>query len=231
MAQAVTQQFSDRIGGIDSQLLAAREVEQAKRQKRQGEEEGTATTASFSAAESGPVARYVSGSARGAQKSVREQAQQRARILQKTAAKKGTAAAVNMGSRWALRASWLSATTVVGFVIGLFYINVHIFLRWVLGEEYFCKLGDEWGGAELKKMTGGAGAFASRGLGLVEVMGILIVDAIVISALLMLVTFIVLIVTLLGNGFVGAIWGAVKGIFTLGFYALSGLILLFGGGS
>jgi hypothetical protein len=43
-----------------------------------------------------------------------------------------------------LRAAWMSEGTIVGFLLGLAYINLHVFLRLVLGPRMFCRLGDEW---------------------------------------------------------------------------------------
>ena len=41
-----------------------------------------------------------------------------------------------------LRRAWLNLVTSWGLT--LLYIDIHVFLRWVFGERFFCKLGHEW---------------------------------------------------------------------------------------
>ncbi|NTW22298.1 hypothetical protein HGA34_01985 [Candidatus Falkowbacteria bacterium] len=78
-----------------------------------------------------------------------------------------------------LRAAWMSEGTIVGFLLGLVYINIHVFLRMVLGPNMFCKLGEEW---SLGK-TGTAGKTASTGLFLVEAMQLILFDLLILAIL------------------------------------------------
>ena len=56
--------------------------------------------------------------------------------LSQTPMRKGTSAM--------LRQAWMSLAGIVSFPLALIWINIHAFLRMVVGEKFFCKLGDEW---------------------------------------------------------------------------------------
>ena len=80
---------------------------------------------------------------------LREQVQQNRR--QTAAAAVGEVSGSNlatasMASSYLLRASWESLLATAGWsMIGaFFYLNLHVFLHFVLGEDKFCKLGAEW---------------------------------------------------------------------------------------
>ncbi|MFH1662105.1 MAG: hypothetical protein ABIA02_03345 [Candidatus Falkowbacteria bacterium] len=148
------------------------------------------------------------------QKSLRERvasARQAMNLKQKAKdkiAKKITTPA-RMGTSWLLRSAWMSTTTVLGFIfIGLPYINLHVFGGMVLGEKFFCKLGDEWKPA-YKDI---AGAFGQMGkaVGVFEILGLVMLDIavlIIISVNLMLIMIIA--------SFLGAegLWDKLKWIY------------------
>ncbi len=52
------------------------------------------------------------------------------------------AKAVNQGTSEMLKQSWLNLIPSWG--TSLIWINIHVFLRQILGPKLFCKLGDEW---------------------------------------------------------------------------------------
>jgi len=83
-------------------------------------------------------------------------------------------APVRMGTNYALRWAWL--TLIPSFGLTLIYINMHVFLRWVVGEKLFCKLGDEWIPKQIQAFGGEAGKMGGRTIGIVEVMGLLFLD-------------------------------------------------------
>lgn len=57
-----------------------------------------------------------------------------------------------------LRSSWLSITSVLGFIfIGLPYINIHAFFLHQLFPKIFCNLGEEWVPKQLKQVAGELG--------------------------------------------------------------------------
>ena len=77
------------------------------------------------------------------------------------------------GTSWLLKAAWLNL--IDSFGLTLIYINMHVFLRHVFPDA-FCKLGEEW----KPKMVGGHSAtnVAGTAFGIVEIMGLLILDLI-----------------------------------------------------
>lgn len=126
------------------------------------------------------------------------------------------AAPAKQGTSWLLKASWLNL--IDSFGLTLIYINLHVFGHWVLGDKFFCKLGEEWapklaatGGKEIAKSFGTAGKIA----GIIEIMGLLLLDLAVLLIIFMNLALIVIIVSFMGGaGWEGAklIWELVKGL-------------------
>jgi len=52
------------------------------------------------------------------------------------------ARAINNATNKLLQAAWKSL--IESFGLTLIWINIHVFLGYVFGNEYFCKLGNEW---------------------------------------------------------------------------------------
>jgi len=112
---------------------------------------------------------------------VRKQ-QAQAKKLAESKLKSGSEAAstgVKFATARLLRAAWMSEGTIVGFILGLAYINLHVFLRMVLGPSMFCKLGEEW---SLGK-AGAVGKTASMGAFWVEAMQLILFDMLILSVL------------------------------------------------
>jgi len=61
----------------------------------------------------------------------------------------------------------------------LIYINIHVFLRFVLGEKLFCKLGQEWAPKQLKAVIGEAGEMGGKAIGMGEVILLIFLDILV----------------------------------------------------
>ncbi len=132
------------------------------------------------------------------------------------------------GTSWLLKAAWLNL--IDSFGLTLIYINLQVFLRWVLGDKFFCKLGEEWapklaqtGGKEIAKSFGGAGKIA----GIIEIMGLLVLDLAVLFIILGALGLIVMIVSFWDMGFwdkILTIWNAIG---MLGWGAVKALIDLF----
>lgn len=106
-------------------------------------------------------------------------------------------APIGMGTARLLQMAWGSIFSVVGFIfLGLPYINIHVFCRFVFGEKLFCKLGDEWmltkGAA---KIGGEATETAGRGIGMAEWIIFIISDIIVLVILGAFAFLIIMIVT------------------------------------
>jgi len=87
-----------------------------------------------------------------------------------------------------LRQAWLYLIPSYGLT--LFWINIHAFLNKVLGNKFFCKLGEEWVPKEVKKKIGEAGKTTSKGLGLLEAGLLGLLDTIVIGAVILIVALI-----------------------------------------
>jgi hypothetical protein len=107
------------------------------------------------------------------------------------------------GTDFLLRQSWYNI--IDSFGATLIWINCHIFLRFVVGEDYFKKLGHEWetmGAAKLETAVAGAEAkealrLAGDRIGLGETMLVILLDLIVLFALLWFFVQVVLVVALI----------------------------------
>ena len=109
-------------------------------------------------------------------------------------------APVKRGTNWLLKQAWLSIGTVFGFIfIGLPYINLHVFGKAVLGEKFFCKLGDEWKPAY--KDVAGAFGQMGRAIGIVEVMALLVLDLAAFLGVIALIAVLVIVIDLMTGVF------------------------------
>jgi len=121
-----------------------------------------------------------------------------------------------------LKYAWLNL--VSSFGLTLIYINAHVFLRQIFPDA-FCKLGDEW---IPKKVAGeSASNVAGTAFGIVEIIGLLLLDILVFYLLFQALAWIVLIVGFWDEGFLkGAlkIWEVIK---SLGWDGMGDLIKLF----
>ena len=134
-------------------------------------------------------------------------------------------APVRMGTNWLLKEAWWNLISSWGLT--LIYINIHVFLRLVLGEKFFCKLGDEWIPKKIKAVGGDAGKMGCKAIGIIEVIGLLLLDAVVFFLILVILGLISMIMSWLGKGFWSFIWGIVKAIYNLGWDGVSALVYLF----
>lgn len=102
------------------------------------------------------------------------------------------AAPIQQGTSKLLQQSWLNLIDSYGLT--LIWINVHVFLRWTVGEKYFCKLGREWlgggkmGGASAAKGAGQSSnlilGLPAAGLGLLEAGVLAMLDFILLMLIL-----------------------------------------------
>ena len=97
-------------------------------------------------------------------------------------------APVRLATDWALRASWLNI--IDSFGLTLIYINIHVFFRFILGTDFFCKLGDEWASGSLTNLAGEGlekevmqkdVAKAGAATGVVEALLLMVVDLILLT--------------------------------------------------
>jgi len=106
-------------------------------------------------------------------------------------------APVRLGTDMALRTAWINIIYSGG--LSLIWVNIHVFFRFVLGTDFFCKLGREWVSGpgktgEIAKGAGKLGSFvvtnATSAVGIVESMILVFVDVLVISFILIIVSLI-----------------------------------------
>ncbi len=140
-----------------------------------------------------------------------------------------TEAAARQGTGILLKMAWLNLITTFG--LSLIYINIHVFLRWVLGDNFFCKLGDEWVPKQVKAMAGEAGKLSGQAIGIVEIMVLILLDFIMGVIILGILAFIIMIVTWMSEfdeaGFLKKGWMAVKALWGLGWGGVKALMDLF----
>lgn len=89
--------------------------------------------------------------------------------------------ATGTGLRWA----WTVLIPSCG--LSLVYINMHAFLRWVFPSA-FCKLGDEWVPKQIAGENSAANV-AGTAFGIVEIMGLMLIDILVFFIILTFLSF------------------------------------------
>jgi len=124
-----------------------------------------------------------------------------------------------------LRWSWF--TLIPSWGLTLVLINLHVFLGKVLGNQFFCKLGNEWIPKEVQELGGEAGEVAGKIIGTVEVMLLLFLDLLALFIIGAVLAFIVMIVNFMGASFwqkLAITWNA---FMDLGWTGIKALIDLF----
>lgn len=123
---------------------------------------------------------------------------------------------VNQASKKALRWAWFSLIPSWG--LSLLWINIHVFLKMIFGEKMFCKLGDEWAPKIVGTGEHSAKNVAGTAFGIVEIMGLLMLDLVLLFFVLTVVSFVVMIM-----GWIKPL----EAITQLGWNAISVLKILF----
>jgi len=198
------------MANIDERLLAAskadkqRQEEMSYRDQLRQEKLGSADKDRQADGESGSLRQRV-------------QAARQALNLKEQAKKKleeKVAAPARAGASRVLRGAWKIMFSVVGFLPGLLYVNLHVFLRFVLGDKLFCKLGQEWLPKQISSVSGAPGEMAGKTIGIVEVMALLLLDLVLFLSILSIITIIVwiadsLVVKILATG--AEVWEWISG--------------------
>jgi len=133
--------------------------------------------------------------------------------------KTGGGFGMKKGTDSLLRRAWQLIPTTFGLAapFAILYINIHVFLRFVLGKRFFCKLGDEWSSGAMGAVAGEAGKKAGKMAGIAEAIGLLMIDLILLCVVLAVFTLICLMFKMLTNplDFISAIigwaWDSIKG--------------------
>ena len=87
-----------------------------------------------------------------------------------------------------LRGSWFLLPTLFGSLVAIPYINLHIMGRFAFGEQYFCKLGNEWRSGFFSKDKITPESWY-RAIGMLEIFAILVFDLIFIVGVLLILGF------------------------------------------
>ncbi len=129
------------------------------------------------------------------------------------------------GTNSLLRFWW--ATLIPSWGLSLIGINIHVFLRFVLGERLFCKLGEEWLPKKVSGMAGDAGKATSQGIGIIEVMVLIFLNLLALFIVLSVLVLFSMVVSFMGAGLwdkIKWIWDAIE---TLGWGAVLAIKKLF----
>lgn len=129
------------------------------------------------------------------------------------------------GTSSALRWAWY--TLIPSFGLSLIYINIHVFLRMVFGEKLFCKLGEEWIPREISAVGGEAGKSLSKSIGIIEAMGVLMLDLFAFFILLGVSAFLVMVVDFMQASWYEKAIQIIGGITKLGWTGIKSLFELF----
>ncbi|MEK7202765.1 MAG: hypothetical protein AAB653_00400 [Patescibacteria group bacterium] len=90
------------------------------------------------------------------------------------------------GTNELLKQAWLNL--INSFGLTLIWINIHVFLRWVLGDKLFCKLGEEWLPKQISQVVGKKDEkMSGQAIRLVEVMALILLDLLVLICLIIIV--------------------------------------------
>lgn len=129
----------------------------------------------------------------------------------------------------ALKQCWESIlyTGGISIIFSWVWIHIHVFLHWVLGDKLFCSLGGEWIPPQVAQASGEAAEKASKGLWLIEVVAVLIVDFIILAVILGALALIVMIVDFMQASWYEKIWLFIGGLTKLGWSGISALYNLF----
>jgi len=139
--------------------------------------------------------------------------------------KEKIAAPVKQGTSWLLKAAWLNL--IDSFGLTLIYINLHVFLRWVLSDKLFCKLGEEWLPKQITLVAGEAGELAKKPVGLAEAALLFLLDLIALFIILGALGLIVMIIDFWEADWVDKTFYFIGGLTKLGWSGIVALYNLF----
>lgn len=167
------------ISSVIDEHYASKMIREEKAQAgKEGAEQAEKSAGSF---------RHMLAMARNS-RNKKEQAKEAAKEKVKSAA----TSPLKQGTSSLLKFSWLNL--VDSFGLTLIYINMHVFLRWIF-PSMFCKLGEEWMPKQVSVLNSGANEAAGVGryFGIVEVIGLLILDLLFIIILIGVISSIMMI--------------------------------------
>ena len=92
-------------------------------------------------------------------------------------------AAASKGTGELLKWSW--TTLILSFGLTLIYLNIHFFLRYLMGIKFFCQFGEEW-----MPTTPGIGEVVGKKAEMAEIIALIILDLLALFAILGILTII-----------------------------------------
>jgi hypothetical protein len=128
----------------------------------------------------------------------------------------------------ALKFAWENMLNPFAAPFSLLYINFHVFGKMVLGEKFFCKLGEEW--APMKNPTTAMTELMGtlKSVGLLEKVVLIVLDLIVLIALLTVIAVVSLAVSFMTDDPLEKAKKMFNLITSLNWSAIQSLIDLFG---
>ncbi|MFH1582859.1 MAG: hypothetical protein ABIB72_00880, partial [Candidatus Falkowbacteria bacterium] len=111
--------------------------------------------------------------------------------------------------------------------LSLIYINIHVFLKSVFGEKLFCKLGEEWIPKQITGAGGEAGKSLGKSIGIIEVMGLLFLDLLVLFIIFGALALIVMIVDFMQAGFIKKVGMIIGGLTNISWAGIKALFSIF----
>ncbi len=214
-------QLANITDDLDTRLLASQLREEKNKERERRGKEGEKGEETEKGEKGGEA--KEGGGLRDRVSQLKEKANLKKRAKKKIEEK--ITAPAKQGTNRLLCLAW--ENLIDSFGATLLYINLHVFLHWVLGEKLFCKLGEEWIPKEAQAVAGEAGKTGGKAIGLVEVMVLLFLDLIVLVIIGGTLALLVMIVDFMGKGFMGKVGAVVSGITTLGWGAVMALFNLF----
>jgi len=103
--------------------------------------------------------------------------------------KEGSETTLNQATSGFLKQAWFNLIPSYGLTLG--WINLHVFLNKVFGDKFFCKLGAEWiPRTKLNQLAGQQIKAVGKGIGLVEMAVLGILDLIALIIIISLIAII-----------------------------------------
>ncbi|MDD5071415.1 MAG: hypothetical protein PHQ42_01635 [Patescibacteria group bacterium] len=204
-------------GDLDSRLMAGQLREEKNKERERREEEGEKGEERERGGRDEKAKKDKEGEEEKEGKGLRDRVKElkeRANLkkrAQKKIEEKVTAPA-KQGTNSLLRNAWIHL--IDSFGATLLWIDTHVFLHWVLGEKFFCKLGEEWIPKKVEAAGGEAGKAASEKIGLVESAGCCLLNLSALIIILFLIAVIALMFDIIAHP-VKYILGAISESFKL----------------
>lgn len=122
---------------------------------------------------------------------------------------------------------WAWGILIPSFGLSLIYINIHVFLRFVVGEKLFCKLGEEWIPKQISAVGGEASKSVGKSIGIIEVMVLLFLDLLALLIIMSALGILVMIADFMQAGFIKKVATIVGGLTNMGWSGIKALFNLF----